>query len=444
MSGRLDPWKPSPTDWTAATASHLLRRTGFGPRPGDLELSLREGFEASWERHVARPLEGRTPADGAERDASIGPLLSVGKLEHLQAWWAQLLMSDDHGLRERMVLMWHDHFATSNAKVDDVRMMHRQNELFREHGLGDARVLLREVARDPAMLVWLDGNRNRAGAPNENFAREILELFALGIGNYDEQDIRGAARAFTGWGTEGRSFRNRPEHHDDGAKTIFGERGNFDGDGALAKICDHPAFPRHIARRLLQEFVEPNPNPGDVEALAKMCVRNDFHIGRTLAVLLRSSLFFSARARRSRIAGPVEWVVSTVRRLGIQRPPLQIARSFSDLGQNLFVPPSVKGWDGGQAWVHAGTWVARHNLVVGWLAAARARRGELAGALGLTDRSEVVPGVLAALLPASHPNETRHLEEVLASTETSAEYSTDEVIERTVGLVLTAPEYHLY
>lgn len=443
MSGRLDPWKPSKDDWTPAAASHLLRRAGFGPAPGELEDALESGYGTTWERILAPAIDGRGPDDLEGRSARIRPLLSVGKLEHVQAWWAQLLMGDDHGLRERMTLMWHDHFATSNAKVDDVRMMHRQNEIFRTHGLGDVRVLLREVARDPAMLVWLDGNQNRAGAPNENFAREILELFTLGIGNYDEQDIREAARAFTGWGTEGRSFRARPEHHDGGAKTVFGQRGEFDGDDVLERIHEHPAFPRHIARRLLREFVEPDPDPLDVDALAKVLVRKDWNIGATLSVLLRSALFFSARAHRSRIAGPVEWTVSTLRRLGITPPPIEIARAFADLGQTLFVPPSVKGWDGGPAWIHAGTWIARHNRALGWLDPQRGERGKIAEALGVDEGSTGSESILHALLPESHPQEHAHLRAALAVAHGEPE-TREERIDRTVGLVLTAPEYHLY
>ena len=178
----LDPWRPRAGQWDRAAAQHLFRRAGFGARPAELELALSEGLEATLVRVFA---DGTPP----ELLASIQPLLPAGELEHLQAWWMALILEGGSPLRERMTLVWHDHFATSNDKVGDVRLMYAQNELFRVHGLGDFRTLLKAVARDPAMLRWLDGESNRRGHANENFARELLELFALGLGNYGERGL---------------------------------------------------------------------------------------------------------------------------------------------------------------------------------------------------------------------------------------------------------------
>ena len=189
-SGLLEPWQPQAGEWDRSAVLHLFRRAGFGARPEELELALAEGLEPT----LARLLADRA---APELRASIQPLLATGELELLQAWWMALILEGGAPLRERMALVWHGHFASSNDKVGDVRLMFAQNELFRTHGLGDFRALLRAVARDPAMLRWLDGDSNRRGHPNENFAREAMELFTLGIGNYGERDVQEAARAFS-------------------------------------------------------------------------------------------------------------------------------------------------------------------------------------------------------------------------------------------------------
>jgi uncharacterized protein (DUF1800 family) len=234
MNALLAPWEPRADEWDPAAIQHLWRRAGFGATPAELERSLAEGLTTT----LARLFEDRTDPDLAGTARAV---LAAGDLELLQAWWMGMILAGGAPLRERMTLVWHDHFATSNEKVDDVRLMHAQNELFRTHALGDFRALLAGVARDPAMLLWLDGDSNRVGRPNENFARELLELFTLGIGNYAERDVRETARALSGRGTRGRAFELRPEHHDDGEKTILGSTGRLDGDGALAAILAQPA-----------------------------------------------------------------------------------------------------------------------------------------------------------------------------------------------------------
>ena len=326
----LAPFRPGVDGpWDRGAAWHLACRAGFGPAPApgpdspppdspppdSIEGMLALGLEAALERLFAP--RGHDPA----LVAGVQALLPTGEIEHLASWWMALILGGGDALGERMALVWHDHFATSHAKVQDVRLMLRQNELFRAHGLGDFRELLRLVAVDPAMLVWLDGDENRAGQPNENFARELLELFALGIGNYTEDDVREAARAFTGWGTLGRSFHHRPEHHDGGLKVIFGRRGPFDGEAALELVLEHPACPRWIARRLLTAFVTQSPSDGQIDEVAAALLEERWQVGATLRRLLASRLFFAPEQRRARIAAPVELVARSVRITGARLAP---------------------------------------------------------------------------------------------------------------------------
>lgn len=429
----LKPWRPGVDGpWDLAAAAHLLGRAGFGAGREELERAAERGLEATLGELVSPP--GHDPALVAGARAVLGS----GSLESLQAWWMALILGGGDPLGERLTLFWHDHFATSNDKVGDVRMMHAQNELFRARGRGDFRELLHAVARGPAMLVWLDGNDNRNDHPNENFAREVMELFALGIGNYTEDDVLEAARAFSGWGTEGRSFKNRPRFHDAGEKRVLGERGNFDGQAVLDVILAQPACPRHVARRLLEEYVAAPVDERTVRELARVLVEGEWHVGRTLETLLRSRLFFSREARHARIAGPVELVARTLRLTAARVAPAEAARAAARMGQALFRPPSVKGWDGGRAWIHAGTWLARHDLLT--RVALEGERGDLERALGpASPRSELAVRVARTLLQRDAGRAyTDELERCA-----DAAGSDGEALARVTALILSSPEYHL-
>ena len=438
MSRELAPWKPRSGEWDTAAAHHFHARAGFGASRDELEASRAAGLEASVAALFA--------AD--DHDAALlggmRSLLAAGDEDTLRAWWMALILSGRAPLRERMTLFWHDHFATSNAKVDDVRLMHRQNGLLRVQGLGDLRELLHAMAKDPAMLVWLDGNLNRRGQANENFAREVMELFALGIGHYTERDVQEAARAFTGWGTKGRAFHDRRDLHDAGVKEVLGQRGSFDGEAVIDVLLAQPACARHVARRLLQEFVEPTPAEERVDALAKTLVGNDWHVGRTLEALFASRLFHDRSLRRSRVAGPVELVAATVRRLGASVAPKVAAEAAAEMGQALFRPPSVKGWDGGRTWIDAGTWVARHNALAGLASAGKGGadgvRVDLEAAFGAArDRADLARRVERLLLP---DGVTRPQRRLLVR---AAEAADDEraAWADVTALVLTSPEYQL-
>lgn len=442
MSG-LAPYTPSSAaPFDRAAAAHLFRRAGFGAGRETIERALEEGFEASLQRLLEPPGHDPRLLEGIER------LLAAGSIEHLQAWWMALMLANGDPLRERMTLLWHDHFATSHDKVQDVRLMHGQNRLLREQGLGSFRALLHALAKDPAMLVWLDGDSNRRGRPNENFARELLELFALGLGpsaarHYDERDVQEAARAFTGWGTAGRAFRWKPEDHDPGHKRVLGLEGALSGEEVIERVLDHPACARHVARRLLQELVAPEPEPAEVEALAAFLVEADWSVRAAVEHVLRSALFHAPATRRSRISSPVELVVGTALLLGARVAPLVAARAAGRMGQSLFRPPSVKGWDGDEAWIDAGTWLARHDALLR-LACAELERAEgfevdLRASLGSPEREHIVGRALELLLPEGVPSAFQ------ATLQDALEQQPDErrALATVVALILTAPEHHL-
>jgi uncharacterized protein (DUF1800 family) len=402
----------------------LWRRAGFGARRETIARSVALGLEATLDEIFATHEHDTALRDG------IRPLLSLGKIESLQAWWMALILADRAPLMERVALSWHGHFATSWDKVQDVRTMHAQIELFRNQGLGDFRRLLHGVARDAAMLVWLDGERNRRGQPNENFARELLELFALGIGNYDESDIQEGARAFTGWRVEERRAVFRKADHDPGVKEIFGARDHYDAEQAVELVLAHPACPRHVARRLVKEFIAPEPAESDVRAWAAVLLEEDWNIGRTLRRMFISESFFAAR--RTRIAAPVELIAGTLISLETSVAPLEAARAAESMGQSLYRPPNVKGWPGGRNWIHAGSWIARHNHLTDWAAKAELFDEVVAA-------EAVVEPVLDLLLPDYEDEAYRKTLHAAASECDDAAQALREVL----TLVLTSPEYHL-
>ena len=437
MSAGLTPWRPSRDSWDRAAATHFLRRAGFGPAPGDVERALDEGWEATLER----TLEGE-PADPT-LERGIRALLGTESIEPLQDWWWTLILDGRGALRERTALMWHDHFATSWDKVRDVRLMHTQATLFRQQGLGDFRELLHAVSVDPAMLVWLDGNENEKGRPNENFAREVMELFCLGIGNYTESDVQEAARGFTGWGTRGRSFHFRSDVHDGGVKELLGERGRFGGDEVLDVILAQPACARHVARRVLAEFTVPEPSAGDVEAAGRFLAEHGWDVSSLVEHVFRSELFHSPAARRSRIAGPIELLAISLRALDVRVAPRLVSQAAQEMGQALFRPPSVKGWDGGRTWINAGTWLARYNHLTSVPHAAREGTGpvsvDLEVAFGVPARGEIAERVVRVLVPDLAG--TVYADGVRRGCESADD--PDDALALATALVVTSPEYHL-
>jgi uncharacterized protein (DUF1800 family) len=371
----LRPYAPPNGQWSSRDAAHLLRRAALGAGPARQAAAVRAGLEATVEGLINAAAEQTDPKEQAEIEA-------LGLLPLAQAFCcAQLLAADDSAtgrarLRERLAWMWHGHFATSDHKVRDAVLMLRQMELFRRLGGGDFRILVRAVLRDPAMLIWLDGTLNTAGNPNENLARELMELFCLGRGNYSESDVQAAARGLSGWRVEGRRARLDAALFDAGDKQVLGKRGPLDTDGVADAVLAHPAAPRWLARRLIGTFVSDTPWPTLELELADEIVRQEFGLLKTLRVLLRSEAFFAPECRNQKIAAPLEFLARACLALGLAPAPADVARYAASAGQAPLLPPSVKGWDGGPAWAHRNAWLARGQCARELAGLARARDGE--------------------------------------------------------------------
>ena len=400
--------------WNEQRAAHLLQRAGFGGTPEQIralaalgsraavrQIVYGEGMSAAQKQRQAQlaafdpspidfdgmyPFPPSRPAatDAAKREGqALGILvkpegsrpaqaitnqfffwLRSSQLEahRLAYWWANRMVQSEQPLVEKMALFWHGHFATSEEKVRDARKMQQQLALFQRLGLGDFRSLMIGVAQNPAMLAYLDAGVNVKGAPNENFAREIMELFTLGIGHYGELDIREAARTFTGWNYEGLRFVVNASQHDGGEKTVLGKRAAMDGVQVIDLLLAHPQSAQFIATKIYRFFVQDEVDEATQVALGQLLREKKFHTGAFLEHLLASEHFHQTTGRQ--IKSPVELVVGTYRRMGMTHLPgmPDFNQVTKNLGQLLFYPPTVAGWEGGQAWITPSTLVARGNF----------------------------------------------------------------------------------
>ncbi|HVJ83614.1 MAG TPA: DUF1800 domain-containing protein [Planctomycetia bacterium] len=351
--------------WKLADAAHLLRRAGFGGGPSEIAAAHAAGLEATLTRIFSPPAESDefASADRSLRSAAIG----ANDPKQLKAWWLYRMRHSTAPLAEKLALLWHNHFATSIEKVRKTELMARQNDLFRRNGAGSFRDLLQAVAKDPAMLLWLDGNDNRKRAANENFAREVMELFSLGIGNYSEKDIREAAKSFTGWHVRDDEFWLEEGQHDRGPKTIFGKTGRFSGEDAIDLCVAQPACARFIALKLLRGFATDRPTPDAIAAIAALLKRNDYHVGRTLRTLLASEYFFGPTCRGAIVKGPVDFAIGALRALEVNPNFNRVVELLASLGQDVFQPSTVKGWDGGRQWIGAATLLVRTQFAAALL-----------------------------------------------------------------------------
>jgi hypothetical protein len=341
-------------------AAHLLRRAGFGGTAAEIDTLAALGTEGA----VDSLLHPRQP-DVAFPAFPDPVLLFDPKTRNAaaQMWWLDRMLRTQQPLVEKMTLFWHGHFATSIQKVP-ANLMVGQIDLFRTHALGHFHDLLLAVSQDPAMLVWLDNRYNNKLHPNENYAREVMELFSLGLGNYTEDDVKNGARAFTGWTLDkNQQFVFRPAQHDDGEKTFLGRTGDFDGGDIVSIVVSQPIHQRFICRKLLEFFVYSDPEPELVDALARTYALSGYDIAQTVGAVLRSNVFYSARAYRAVPKSPIEFVVGTLRFMQVRKVPKDTVYWLQRMGQIPLAPPSVKGWDGGPTWVNTATLLARFNYV---------------------------------------------------------------------------------
>jgi uncharacterized protein (DUF1800 family) len=398
-------------DWNAVRAAHLLGRAGFGGTPEDVarlaSMSPQQAVDSlvDYERisdTAAQPFEesgiwdrGMDPfppsrADAVRQARERGTALGVSVLpdgtqrrlqpvvdkffyglranaietQRLGVWWANRMLTTTHPLEEKLTLFWHGHFATGDAKVRDYRMMLRQNQMLRRNANGTLRALLVGILKDPAMLVYLDNGENVKAHPNENFGRELLELFTMGVGHYTERDVREAARAFTGWTNDVLDFRFDRAQHDFGDKTFLGRTGALDGTDIIDTILQQDATGEFVAAKLYRYFVRDDIAPAVKTELGRSFKASGYQIKPLLKRIFLSKDFYSERSVSTQIKSPVVLVISTYKKIGLRELPTipDFGRLTAGLGQTLFDPPNVAGWAGGRTWITPATLMQRGNL----------------------------------------------------------------------------------
>lgn len=410
-----DPWVNdlqalAPSEWNEEKAKHLLERAGFGATPDEIQRLARltpSQAVKQMVRYAAIPDKSQAFEDSGAHDAGLEPFaasrpaatdlakatgqalgvkvkpggnrrvqqvadrylywLRVSRLEthRLGYWWANRMLTTQRPFQEKMTLFWHGHFATTEEKVRDYRKLNIQNELLRQHATGKFRDLMVAVAKDPAMLAFLDAGVNLKGAPNENFAREIMELFTMGVGNYTEQDIKEAARAFTGWNYNDLRFVINPQQHDDGEKTILSRTGRFTGEQVIDILLAQPVTAEFVAGKLYRYFVREDLSPAFQQRLGKLLRDSDYDIAAFMETVLLSKDFYSQASVATRIKPPVELLISTYKKMGLTAVPgiPDFNEQSEMLGQKLFYPPNVAGWAHGRSWITPGLLLARGNVI---------------------------------------------------------------------------------
>ena len=375
--------RPEPQSAELSQMAHLLRRAGFGASYDELEQCLSQGYEATVER-LLHPETAPEWDDARFRRYHVDQN-SLMLIESSQSYWLYRMINSPRPLEEKIALFWHGLFATAYGKLNHAKAVVNQTNTFRRHGLGSFRNLLSELSRDPAMIFWLDNKDNHKDAPNENYGRELLELFAMGIGNYTEADVKAAARAFTGWtianqdymsvraardsiwphGRLDWQFQYRPEDHDDGPKTFLHQTGRFNGEDVLDIICGHPASSWFLAGKLHAFFVADQPDEAATQTIAEDLRRTGGDVRSALRTIFRSDFFRAEKARGAKVKSPAEIVAGVARLAGAYGAPhwsiVNLALDANFMGQEILNPPTVEGWHTGAEWVDTGTLMERVN-----------------------------------------------------------------------------------
>jgi uncharacterized protein (DUF1800 family) len=435
--------------------AHLVRRASFGARPSEWDEYSDLGLAATTQK-LLHP--ENTPDNLDELLQTIGGnFVDFDNIDGVRSWWIFRMAQTRRPLEEKMTLFWHNHFATANYKVRNPRWMAGQIEMFRQNALGSFRTLLQCVARDPAMLVWLDGDRNKLGAPNENFAREVMELFTMGVGSgYTEKDVQEAARSFTGYvyNASTRSFDFNPFLHDDGWKTVLGQGGNLYADDVIDIIVRQPATARFLARKLWKFFVGDEPPAAAIESVARSYFSSGFSVRAMLETIFTSQAFFDERARYALVKSPAEFVVGVIRTLDVPLLAIKNLPSvIESMGQDLLNPPNVAGWPGGKNWINTRTLLARVNFS-SQVTSEMNRRGQLMGrvrddllepAAPLNSPTEIVNAIWDALMPgrAMDDRERTALLAYVKGDGSSAKINLPAKLPGLLSLIMGAPEYQM-
>ncbi len=359
----------SEAPWNLKRVLHLHRRVAFGATWNEIQRDLHDTPQTA----VNRVLNGTCRSEGApEEFENLAQTIGKSAVDsaspaRLSAWWLYRCLFTPDPLTERLTLMWHNHFATSVVKVNNVRWMHRQNESLRQYARGTFHDLLTAMLADPALLAWLDASENRKGHPNENLARELMELFTLGIGHYTEHDVREAARTLTGLSIKDDVVQQNPSQHADGVKSILGKTGAFNSADLADLLVQQEATSQRLAWRLCSEFF--GENVVDAEAMNELAAglrSHQLRIDWGIETILRSAKFFSGANLQSRVSDPAAFLLGPLRALESFRDPpntLAVADALRRMGQDLFAPPNVGGWPGGRTWLSTQTVIARSNAI---------------------------------------------------------------------------------
>lgn len=493
MDTSLSPINPG--RFGPAQARHLLLRAGFGGGPDRIAELHKAGLDAAVrllidsaaqseavtepgiDPDVIRPptreeeatfIRARRENDEAAR-SEVRRIINERQAQDrrmigdLRRWWLGLMIDTQVPLRENLVLLWHSHFASRHRNVRDSYLMYQQNRTFREHAAGSFADLARAVVHDPAMLKFLNNDQNNKRKPNENLAREFMELFTLGEGNYTEKDIKQGARALTGYSVEDNDFVFREARHDDAKKTVLGESGKLDGDGFVDVLLDQPACPRYVALKLYRYFVAdvsdyldrvPAPNREVVLRMAVMLRKNGYQIAPVLETLFKSRHFYDPAIVGQKIKSPAQLVAGTAVTLGTPTRSLgTLSDGMNIMGQSLFDPPSVAGWSGGRSWINTSTLFTRQN-VCAYLVAGKDPRKEkwsrdqlgydpmpLIAGVDHDDPAAVVDHVVGFMLGDHTPRQRR--EPLYAFMRDRNKGVTPDSLVALLTLVTAMPEYQL-
>lgn len=481
------------SQWNAETTAHLFNRGGFGATPQEIQKWTTAGLDAAVSYLVdydktpdptvaldwAKPDPGRRAEQMEMRMATEDQKREMRKARareevvrtlELRDWWLRRMAFGPRPLEEKMTLFWHGHFATSIEKVKDPYLMWLQNETLRRNALGSWEVMLQEISKDPAMLIWLDNARSNKNQPNENYAREVMELFSLGEGHYTEKDVKEAARALTGWGLnpDRQAFQEYPNNHDSGEKIFLGVRGRLTGADVVRQIAGQDQGNLFITAKLWNFFAGEIPSMALNRALADEMTSERQQFRPLMRVLFSSEEFYTPQVRRNQVKSPVQWLVGSVRLLERDLPPAVLSNNMlRSLGQNLFAPPNVKGWDGGIAWITTNSLLNRYNFSASLIdgtapppAAAENRKEQMMDRMAEYAAQGMAPANIAGLLgpgDLSNPQKTlaallqrfiqgpvkeqriQPLHDYLSSVSTMNEVS----LRQAVRLLMSTPDYQL-
>ncbi|MFA6543886.1 MAG: DUF1800 domain-containing protein [Limisphaerales bacterium] len=440
-------WAPYAPDharpWTLPLAGHLYRRAAFGGSWSQLRQALADGPQRTIDRLL------RPDADTAAFNRTIDDYefsAANTAADELRAWWLRRMLQTTHPLLETMTLFWHNHFAISNARVNNAQLMSRHVRHLRQHALGNFEALLGGLATQPGVFLSLNAPANRAARPNESLPRVLMEQFTLGPGRCAEEDVREAARAFTGCFVLRDELRYFPAEHDTGVKKLLGQQGPFESKDVVRILLEQPATPRWLAGRLYRWFISETSPPADalVKSLAAGFAK-DYNVAKLVETILRSNLFFSQAAYRQKIKSPVEFALSIVRPLGGVVGTTRLGADLADLGMDLYQPPTMTGWAGHRYWINRFTLVGRSRLAQALLSSSGPYESKVdpmsaAGRHGQTTPEAASQFLIDLFLQGDVPAEARQAAKATAQTGPG---DPGERIRQTCGLIASLPEFHL-